>query len=343
VTLQIEAYAVRHKGGMPEPFVYERDVGPHDVQVRITHCSVARGDVQFMNDDWGDARFPLVPGHEIVGIVEEAGSAVPDLQPGDRVGIGYQQAACFACHFCEQGTEQFCPGQEVIGVHAYGGWAERIVVDSRFAFALPARLDSARSAPLLSSGLTVFAAILRARLPDRSRVAVLGVGGLGHLAIQFLSRMGHGVSALSHAPEKRSLIEGLGGTYVDASDSRAMAESHRAFDFILSTLNVPFDLNAHLRMLGPQGQLCMVATPLSELPLTAGHLYDCARRSLYGSYVGSRADTVQMLAFAAAHGVEAVVEVMPFRHLENGIQKVRRREVPIGLVLEAEPSSARAG
>ena len=118
-----------------------------------------------MDDDWGDARFPLVPGHEIVGIVEEVGSDVADLRRGDRVGIGYQQEACFECSFCEQGTEQLCPGQKVIAVDAYGGLADHIIVDGRFAFRLPAQLDSATSTPLLSSGLTVFAGILRAHLP----------------------------------------------------------------------------------------------------------------------------------------------------------------------------------
>ena len=165
--MQIRAYAIKEKGGKAKPFEYERAIGSHDVLVRITHCSLARGDIQYMDDDWGDARFPLVPGHEIVGIVEELGSEVADLQRGDRVGIGYQQEACFDCSFCKQGTEQFCPRQKVIAVDRYGGLAEHIVVDGRFAFRLPQQLDSARSAPLLSSGLTVYAGILRARLPRR--------------------------------------------------------------------------------------------------------------------------------------------------------------------------------
>ena len=129
---QIRAHAIKEKSGSAEPFSYERAVGSHDVLVRITHCSIARGDIQFMDNEWGDARFPLVPGHEIVGIVEELGSEVADLQRGDRVGIGYQQEACFGCSFCKQGTEQFCPRQKVIAVDRYAGLAEHIVVDGRF-------------------------------------------------------------------------------------------------------------------------------------------------------------------------------------------------------------------
>ena len=134
------------------------------------------------------------------------------------MGIGYQQEACFECTYCRQGTEQFCPSQKVIAVDRYGGLADHIVVDGRFAFRLPAELDSATSAPLLSSGLTVFAGILGRRLLTGSRVAVLGVGGLGHLAVQFLHKMGHSVTAFSHSPPKREWIERLGGAFADSSD-----------------------------------------------------------------------------------------------------------------------------
>ena len=202
--MQIRAYAIREKGGTAEPFLYERTLGGRDVLVRITHRSLARGDIQFIDNDWGDARYPLVPGHEIVGIVEEAGSEVVDLHIGDRVGIGYQQEACFDCSFCKRGIEQLCASQKVIAVDRYGGLAEHIIVDARFAFRLPPQLDSATSTPLLSSGLTVYAGILRAGLADDSRVGVLGAGGLGHLAIQFLHKMGHRVTAFSHSPTART-------------------------------------------------------------------------------------------------------------------------------------------
>ncbi len=331
MTIRIRAHAIKEKGATAEPFSYERAVGEHDVVVRITHCSIARGDIQFIDDDWGDAQFPLVPGHEIVGIVEEVGSDVTDLQLADRVGIGYQQQACFECFFCRQGIEQLCPSQKVIAVDAYGGWADRIVVDGRFAFRLPPQLDSAPSTPLLSSGLTVFAGILRAQLSPSSRVAVLGAGGLGHLAIQFLHAMGHSVSVFSHSPEKRELIELLGGAYVDTSD----ATRHQGvFDFILSTLNVPFDLDAFVRMLTPVGQLCLVASPVKAVSLSGG-LLNNSRRSIYGNYIGSRSETRQMLEFSAEHGIKAIVDVMPFSRINEAIERVRTRDVLMGLVLES--------
>jgi D-arabinose 1-dehydrogenase-like Zn-dependent alcohol dehydrogenase len=331
MNIQIRAHAIKEKGGKAEPFSYEKAVGEFDVVVRITHRSIARGDIQFIDDDWGDARFPLVPGHEIVGLVEKAGSGVTDLQPGDRVGIGYQQEACFECSYCKQGLEQLCPRQKVIAVDAYGGLADHIVVDSRFAFTLPPQLDSAASTPLMSSGLTVFAGILRAQLSHGSRVGVLGAGGLGHLAIQFLHKMGHSVSVFSHSPGKRELIERLGGAYVETSDA---TRHDGAFDFILSTLNVPFDLDMFVRTLTPAGQLCLVASPLKSVALSGGLLSN-SRRSIYGNYIGSRRETRQMLEFSAEHGIKALVEVMPFSLVNEAIERIRTRDVLMGLVLES--------
>lgn len=162
----------------------------------------------------------------MVGLVEHAGAEVADLHPGDRVGIGYQQEACFECSFCTQGIEQLCAHQKVIAVDRSG--------------------------------------ILRARLPAGSRVAVLGAGGLGHLANQFLHKAGHRVTVFSHSPRKSGLIERLGGAMADSSDPRTLPTYQAAFDFILSTLNVPFDLDSLVRMLTPQGQLCLVASPWSR-------------------------------------------------------------------------------
>ena len=332
--MQIRAYAIRAKGGAAEPFTYEGTLRGRDVLVRITHRSLARGDIQYIDDDWGDARYPLVPGHEIVGVVEEAGSEVGDLHGGDRVGIGYQLEACFDCRFCRRGTEQLCASQKVIAVDCYGGLAEHIIVDARFAFRLPPQLDSATSTPLLSSGLTVYAGILRAGLADSSRVAVLGAGGLGHLAIQFLHKMGHRVTAFSHSPAKRALIERLGGEFADSSDGERLVELQGEFDFILSTLNVPFDVDSFVRMLTPQGQLCLVASPLKQLALSGG-LLNNSQRSIYGNYIGSRADTTQMLAFSSKHGIAAIVDVMPLARVNEAIERIRKRDVAMSLVLES--------
>jgi D-arabinose 1-dehydrogenase-like Zn-dependent alcohol dehydrogenase len=333
--MRIRAYAIMEAGGTAAPFEYDAVLGAQDALVRITHRTIARGDVQAIDNDWGDTRFPLVPSHEMLGVVEWAGPRVTHVRPGDRVGIGYQLGACFECTYCMQGLEQFCPRQTVVSVNAYGGLADHVVVDGRFAFAIPPELDSPASTPLFSSGLTVYAGIRYANLSSRARVAVFGVGGLGSLALRFLVAMGHTVSGLSHSPEKREMVEHLGGEFVDSSRLEELTECRGTLDFILSTLNVPFDLNACLRLLKPEGQLCLVASPLQPLSLSAGLLYDYGRRRIYGNYVGSRSDTVRMLELAAAHRIQASVAVMPFSRVNEAIDRIRNREVLGGLVLES--------
>lgn len=332
--MKIKAYGVKEKSGRPEPFSYEREVGKNDALVKITHCSIARGDIQFMNDDWGDTKFPVVPGHEIVGIVEEIGPNVTDLKTGDRVGTGYQQEACFECAFCKEGNEQFCPDQKVIGVNCYGGLAEYIITDSRFVFKLPENLDSAKSTPLMSSGVTVYTAISRANLQDNAVTGVLGAGGLGLLAIRFLQKMGHKVSAFSHSSGKKEMIEQFGSEYVDSSNDDNLSGLHRKFDFILSTLNAGFNIDAYLKLLKPQGKLCLVASPLEKQLISLGLLYDYAQRTIYGNYVGSRKDMMDMLAFSAKHNFESMVDVMPFSDMHKAIEILRTRNIPTRLVLE---------
>lgn len=332
--VDINAYAIQQQGGAAAPFVYRKPIGAHDVLVRITHRSVTTGDVQFIDNAWGDTRYPLVPCHEIVGNVEEAGSAVSDVAPGDRVGIGFQLGACFECPSCLRGVEQLCPDQTVVGVNAYGGLADRIIVDGRFAFRLPAGIDSATAVPLMSSGLTVYTAIDHAQLRPGSRVAILGIGGLGRIALQCLAAMGHRACGFSRSPEKGEMIRRLGAEYIDGADAAALSSHRGAFDLILSTLNVSFDLQSYLGMLTPEGRFCFVATPPEPLSLRAGVLYDFARRGIYGSYVGSRADAVRMLEFAAERNLRPAVEVMPFSQPNEAIERIRGRELAAALVLE---------
>jgi D-arabinose 1-dehydrogenase-like Zn-dependent alcohol dehydrogenase len=331
--MKINAFAVKRAGGKAQPFEYEKKIGRNDVLVKITHCGISRGDIQIIDNDWGDTKFPVVPGHEIIGTVEDGGANLRDLQNGDRVGIGYQQEACFECHFCRKGYEQFCPKQKVVGVNCYGGLAEHMIVDHRFAFKLPSKLDSAKSIPLMSAGLTVYSGIIGAMLAKNSVVAVLGVGSLGELAIQFLHKMGHQVSAFSHSPKKREIIERLGAEYIENS-SLNLKLRQRHFDFILSTLNVVFDMDAYLKMLKPQGKLCLVAQPLEKLLMSIGLLYDYAQRSIFGNYIGSRSDTIAMLAFSTRNDIQREAVIMPFSKMNEAIDLVRKRKVPTGIVLE---------
>jgi D-arabinose 1-dehydrogenase-like Zn-dependent alcohol dehydrogenase len=331
--MKIKAYGIKQKDGNTEPFYYERNIGENEVSVKILYCAMARGDIQIISNDWGDTKFPLVPGHEIIGIIEETGTKVNRLKIGDRVGIGYQQEACFECEFCMAGNEQFCIGQKVIGVDCYGGLAEHIIVDHRFAFKIPLTLPSEKSVPLLSSGLTVYSAIVRGQLQANAVVGVLGAGGLGQLAIQFLNKMGHQVFAFSHSPEKKEMINQLGAEFVLSSNPNNLTPLNKTFDFIISTLNVPYDLDAYLSILKPQGKFCVVASPLEKQRISIGLLYDYSQRTIYGNYVGSRKNMADMLDFCAAHNIGSEVYVMPFAQMNEAIDRVRAGEIQIRLVL----------
>ena len=208
------------------------------------------------------------------------------------------------------------------------------MVDGRFAFKLPPELESAKSTPLMSSGLTVYSAIIKAKLSHNSIVGVLGIGGLGSLALQFLHKMGHKVSAFSHSPGKKEIINKLGAEYVDTSNPNDLPIHNKKFDFILSTLNADFDLDTYLKMLKPQGKFCFVAQPLNKLEMSAGLLYDYAQRTIYGNYTGSRKDMADMLAFSAKHNIETIVDVMPFPKMNEAIETVGTGKGPLRLVLE---------
>ena len=332
--MKIKAYAIFHKGGEARPFFYEKKLGRDDVLVKITHCGIPRGDIHFIDNDWGDTRYPLVTGQEAVGVVEKVGANVVDLKVGDRVGLGYQQDACFKCQFCKHGQEQFCLDQKVAEIHCEGYLADHAIVDGRFVFKLPKGLNAARSTPLFTSGLTVYTAIVQSNLERDAEVAVLGVGGLGHLAIQFLRAMDHKVWAFSHTPKKKLLIKELGARYVDSLNPKNSLIFKRKFDFILSTLNVDFDLNTYLSMLKPQGKICLVGLPLTPLSFKVDLLADYAQRTICGNYIGSRQDMKDMLAFATKHQIQAKVKVMPFSRMNQAIKLVRNKEIPVRLVLE---------
>jgi len=211
--------------------------------------------------------------------------------------------------------------------------SQNISLYERLAFKLPGELASAEAAPLMSSGLTVYSAIARANLPKNSSAAILGIGGLGQLAIQFLNKMGHQVVAFSHSSGKREIIERLGGEYADSLNP-STSDRDRKFDFILSTLNVEFDLPTYLKMLKPQGKFCFVAQPLNKLSFNAGSLYDYAQRTIFGNYTGSRKNMADMLDFSAKHNLEVLVEVLPFSKVNEAIEIVRSGKVTGKIVLE---------
>lgn len=331
----IRAFAAPAAKRALEAWSYEpAPLGPDDLEIAISHCGICHSDIHLIDDDWGRSHWPLVPGHEIVGTVVAAGAASAHAV-GARVGVGWQRSACLACEECFGGEENLCARQQSTCVGHHGGFADRIRTDGRFAFAIPDALDSAAAAPLLCGGATVFAPLVRFGVDPTWSVAVVGVGGLGHLALAFLRAFGCEVTAFSQSPDKRAAALELGAHHAASStDPRELRKFARRFDLVLATAPARLDWVAYLEMLRPNGTLCLVGAPPGLLSLPASQLL-ASQRSICGSDIGSRIAIRQMLDFAARHRIGAVVERAPMADVNQALDRVRKNAVRYRMVLES--------
>ena len=315
------------------PYEYEpAPLRPRDVEIQISHCGICHSDLHLIDNDWSSSTYPLVPGHEIVGTVTAVGRDCA-LVLGQRVGVGWQRSACFDCEQCRAGAENLCARQEATCVGHMGGFARRIRLDGRFAFPLPESLDAAAAAPLLCAGVTVFAPLRRWRVAAGAHVGVIGIGGLGHLAIRFLRAMGSETTAFSSSPDKRDEVERLGAQHVVSSTSvREIRASANRLDFLLCTAPARLDWITYLETLKPNGVLCLVGAPPGLLQIPAAQLLT-SQRAICGSDIGSRDAIREMLAFAADHGIGAQVETAPMADVNGALQRVRTNRVRYRMVL----------
>lgn len=333
--MSIKAWAAREPHGPLAPFQYEPDrLGPWDVELAISHCGLCHSDLHLINDEWGISRYPLVPGHEIIGTVRALGAAVEHLQVGERVGVGWQRSACLACEDCARGEENLCEHARATCVGHPGGFAERIVTDSRFAFPIPAALSPAAAAPLLCAGITVYAPLRRYRIGPGVRLGVLGIGGLGHLALRFATALGAQVTALSSSPRKAADARRFGAQhFLDMNDAGARQRARRSLDFILSTVSADLDWAEVLALLRANGRLCFVGVPPAAIGLRAAQLID-GQKSLSGSAIGGRAMMREMLEFAARHGIEPQIERLPMAEVNTAVARVAANQARYRMVLE---------
>jgi uncharacterized zinc-type alcohol dehydrogenase-like protein len=330
----VKAHAAREARAELEDFSYEvAALRPHDVEIEITHCGLCHSDVHLIDDAWNRSVFPLVPGHEIVGTVTAAGP-LASFAPGRRVGVGWQRSACLECELCADGQENLCAAQEATCVGHYGGLAERITVDGRFAFAIPHDLPSAAAAPLLCGGVTVYAPLARFGVGAGHRVGVIGIGGLGQIAIRMLRALGCSVTAFSSSPDKRDALAEMGATDVASStDAREVRRHKDRFDFLLSTVHARLDWTTYLQTLRPNGVLCLLGVPPGLMQIPASLLVT-GQRAIVGSDIGSRAEVAETLSFAARHRIEPQIESMPMNQVNRAIERLRRNEVRYRAVLE---------
>jgi uncharacterized zinc-type alcohol dehydrogenase-like protein len=334
--MKVLGYAAKAVGQPLEPFEYPTpDLGEHDLRVSVTHCGVCHTDIHAIDNYYGIVDFPFVPGHEIVGHVSDVGPAVSGLKEGDRVGIGWQGRSCGKCEWCLKGEEQLCMDIVPSGTWVpYGGFSSSVVADHRFVSRLPPTMPPEIAAVLMCAGVTVYSPLRMGAAGPRQKVAVVGVGGLGHLAIQFAHALGCEVTAISSSPAKREQALAFGADhFIDSNDRASMRQVDFAFDLLMCTASGGIGWDALLMTLKKRGKLVLLGFPdvaLNSTDLVAHEL------SITGSFLGNRTTMREMLAFAQDHGIAPEVELMPMSRVNEAIQRVRENKARYRIVLVNE-------
>ncbi|MFT7222803.1 MAG: putative zinc-type alcohol dehydrogenase-like protein [Cellvibrionaceae bacterium] len=316
----INAYAVSKPGGKLEPYQY--DPGPlaeTDVEIAVEHCGICHSDLSMINNDWGMSEYPLVPGHEVVGTVAALGEKVTQLKIGQHVGLGWHSQYCMTCHQCMSGDHNLCQSAvgTIIGHH--GGFADKVRASASSVVPLVEGLDPASAGPLFCGGITVFNPLVQFDVSPTAKVGVIGIGGLGHLALQFLQAWGCEVTAFTSSESKKSEALFLGADHIiDSRSEQALEAVTGQFDMILTTVNVNMDWNLYLNTLSARGRLHFVGATLEPLDIQAFALIS-AQRTISGSPVGSPEVIAKMLNFAKHHQIKPMVEYFPMEQVNEAI------------------------
>jgi uncharacterized zinc-type alcohol dehydrogenase-like protein len=331
---EIHGFGVHAAGAQLVAYKYDPGaLGANEVEIKISHCGVCHSDVHLIDNDWGISKYPFIPGHEIVGTVVGVGSAVKDRTMGERVGVGWQANSCGICEWCRQGEEQLCAKAQPTCVGRNGGFADKVRVNSRFAVPIPAALESENAAPLLCAGITVYSPLRNHGVRPSSRVGVIGIGGLGHLGIQFAKAFGAEVTAFSTSKDKEAEAKELGAhNFVNTRDTGALKKVAGAFDLLLSTVSADQDWQAYVGALRPKGMLCIVGASATPMQI-AGPSLISLEKAVSGSNTGSPQDLVEMLDVAARHGVKAVTEKFAMAKANEAVAKVKKNQVRYRAVL----------
>lgn len=336
------AYAATSETAPLAPWTIERrDPGPNEVQIDIAFCGVCHTDIHFVRNEWGNAVYPMVPGHEIVGHVAAVGASVMRWKPGDRVGVGCFVDSCRTCPACMGGEEQFCEKGATFtynaplpdGTTTYGGYSTRIVVDENYLVKVPDNLDLAAAAPLLCAGITTYSPLRRFGAGPGMRVGIVGLGGLGHMGVKLAKAMGAHVTVLSQSERKRADAMALGADDYLSTGDPATFETHAGrFQFLLNTVSAPHDLNALVGLLGLDGEMVLVGlpepTPVAAFPLVM------RRRSISGSLIGGIRETQEMLDFCGQHGIVSQIELIPMSGINEAYERMLRSDVRYRFVID---------
>src|SRR5271165_6880564 len=315
-----------------------RDPTENDVQIEILHCGICHSDLHSVRNEWSEFMptvYPIVPGHEIVGRVTKVGSAVANFKPGDLAAVGCLVDSDGACPECRAGFEQFCPNLTLtfnmpdkhLGGVTSGGYSESIVVDQRFVLRVPPNLNLAAAAPLLCAGITTYSPMRHWGVTKGKKVGVVGLGGLGHMAVKFARALGAHVVVFTTSPNKKEDALRLGVDEVVISKNADEMQKHAgSLDFILDAVSADHDINAYINLLGRDGNLTLVGAPAKPLAVSAFGLI-MRRRSLSGSNIGGIAETQEMLDFCGQHNITADVEVIPIQKVNEAYDRLLKSDV----------------
>lgn len=337
-------YAATSKTSPLAPWSFERrDPQASDIELEVLFCGVCHSDLHVVRSDWGPSKYPCVPGHEIVGRVLRVGSAVTKFKAGDIAAVGCMVDSCRVCANCRDGEEQFCEKGPVMtyggaekhtGGITYGGYSSNIVVDEAFTLRVPANLDLAATAPLLCAGITTFSPLRHWKVTAGQKVGVVGLGGLGHMAVKFARAFGAHVVLFTTSPNKKDDALALGAHEVVVSRNRDEMKAHRSsFHFILDTVSAPHDINAYLGLLRRDGTLCQVGLPPEALPVQVFSLTGL-RRSFAGSFIGGIAETQEMLDFCGEHGIVSDIELIPVQKINEAYDRLEKSDVKYRFVID---------
>lgn len=343
--IQTVGYAAFDATSDLKPYTFERrNVGEQDVQIDIRYCGVCHTDLHSVRNDWNNATYPLVPGHEIVGTVKSIGTKVKKYKVGDTVGVGCIVNSCGHCVSCEQDCEQYCTkgftgtynSIDADGARTQGGYSDQIIVNENYVLSIPANLPLNKAAPLLCAGITTFSPLKHWKIGRGHKVGIVGLGGLGHMGVKLAHSLGAQVVVFTTSPNKKDSALKLGADSVVISKNPAgMQQQAKSFDFILDTVSAPHDLPSFLNLLKNDGTLCMVgASPESHAVPSRALIW--GRKSISGSLIGGIAETQQMLDYCGKHNITCDIELISMHQINVAYERLLKNDVKYRFVIDMQ-------
>ncbi|KVW96260.1 NADPH-dependent aldehyde reductase Ahr [Thiobacillus denitrificans] len=330
----IKAYAAHEPQGKLQAFEYDPGaLQPHEVEIDVQFCGICHSDLSVIDNEWGMTQYPVVAGHEVVGTISQIGDHVKDLKVGQTVGLGWHAGYCNVCAPCHAGDHNLCAASQATIIGHHGGFADKVRAEANSVVPIPQGIDLESAGPLFCGGVTVFNPLVQFNIQPTDKVAVIGIGGLGHMALQFLNAWGCEVTAFTSSDDKKQEAMEMGAHHtLNSRDAKAIEAAAGRFDLLISTVNVKLDWNLYLGTLKPRGRLHFVGATLEPLDINVFALI-MAQRTISGSPVGSPATISKMLEFAQRHDIKPVIEKFSFDRINEAIDRLRSGKAHYRIVL----------